>query len=385
MSFVTDEQRIYATFLLFGFAYLLPYSSVLAAVDYYKAVFGGGFMMQLTPFLSIPCLALLFMRVFLGCCPNDRLNVIIGFSVLLLASVLAPIAVNPSFEIFVGVTISIGGALAQGSLLAFAACAGPGSSSAIQTGMGTSAVVAIFFRALAKLLAPTLYASLFIQFGITFVFVALSLAVYQTWFVKLEFMQDLLRIEEKTQPEMGEPLISNELAEPGSGLKDNLWTLVTLRALLFSATWNFFVSLAVFPGVVTQLPVNGLSDRQLQWFLLGMFSAFTSGDLIGKFLPSFSQLRLGSPNLVAFLVFLRTAFIPILLFWRSHPANPVVLLLTVFFIGGTNGYFGSVSFELIAVVLPDEKHRAYAGTAVTFFVLAGISLGSTFASVAFRQ
>ena len=74
--------------------------------------------------------------------------------------------------------------------------------------------------------------------------------------------------------------------------EDNLWTLVTLRALLFSATWNFFVSLAVFPGVVTQLPVNGLSDRQLQWFLLGMFSAFTSGDLIGKFLPSFSQLRL---------------------------------------------------------------------------------------------
>ena len=67
---------------------------------------------------------------------SDRLNVIVGFTVLLLASVLAPIAVNTSFEIFVGVTISIGGALAQGSLLAFAACAGPGSSSAIQTGMG---------------------------------------------------------------------------------------------------------------------------------------------------------------------------------------------------------------------------------------------------------
>ena len=112
--------------------------------------------------------------------------------------------------------------------------------------------------------------------------------------------------------------------------------------MFFSAFLTFFLSLALYPGVVVAIPEHSLGLDNGWWPLL-LLSVWNVCDFIGRGLPNFFQLF--SPKTIMLPVLSRFLVAPVLLFCVKPlliESDALVLCLAIFF-GLTNGYLGTLS------------------------------------------
>lgn len=350
----------------------MPYSALLAAVDYYTKTIDARIMFSMAPALVVPNLVVLFLRLAFGILPNDRWNVICGLAAQVAVMLIAPLSTSHWIVIGLATVSGAATAVVQGSLKSIASQMSPGLPSLLQTGQGAAGMIAPALRIFTKFLTSQLATSVMYYFHIA---VAAELSGIMIWW---QLQSSRLRYHSKdlTQPltaEEGCRLDESSHLQCAANESKLLQLLLCLRYLLFSVFWNFSLTMMLFPGVLSQLHS---SSSQSQGFVsVCLVGVFGGADVVGKYLPSHQVLRIQKSSVLVALVCLRTAFVPLLL-WLEKDSQPFALLVSATAMFGlSNGFCGSATFELIPSVV-ESADIGRAATAVVFFLLAGRSTGS---------
>jgi hypothetical protein len=175
-----------------------------------------------------------------------------------------------------------------------------------------------------------------------------------------------------------------------SSWTNNIRILKKVAFKQFLVFFVFFISLFLWPGMVTEIPTYNFPYlEETRWWSLLLLLDFSVFDCIGRLLTS-HRMGLTSNN-IWIIVFGRILLVPIFFFMAYYGKASSYTIwhsdlwsvgLTSF-MGFTNGYIGSLCIIMVTEdVLPEEKHTAGAFTG--FFLNLGLVFGST-AALIFHQ
>jgi len=144
----------------------------------------------------------------------------------------------------------------------------------------------------------------------------------------------------------------------------NLWVIL-----------SYFVTLALFPGLISEIPSSyGISK---DWFSILLITVFNVADLAGKTLPRwYTNSR---EKFLWISVIARLIFVPLFIFCLKPRilSNDVISILLVIIFGASSGYLASVAMSLgPQQVQPHEQELA--GT----IMITASTIGLVFGSVA---
>uniref|UniRef100_A0A7S3D4S5 Nucleoside transporter n=1 Tax=Palpitomonas bilix TaxID=652834 RepID=A0A7S3D4S5_9EUKA len=176
-------------------------------------------------------------------------------------------------------------------------------------------------------------------------------------------------------------------------LKMTVKAIAPVAAALFA---SFFITLSVFPSIVSQMyseknpnrlpsPPAGRFFGDL--FVPSLFLLFNVGDFIGRTLAGFIRFRGRGIKLLWVPAVIRAGLVPLLLLCNvTGSVLPVVLdsdafpFVLTLLLSLTNGYFGSACFMAAPDLVPGAL-RETAGSMMPFFLDAGLITGSAFSFV----
>eukprot|EP01061_Rhynchopus_euleeides_P009089 TRINITY_DN18247_c1_g4_i1.p1 TRINITY_DN18247_c1_g4~~TRINITY_DN18247_c1_g4_i1.p1 ORF type:complete len:491 (+),score=201.55 TRINITY_DN18247_c1_g4_i1:129-1601(+) len=152
-----------------------------------------------------------------------------------------------------------------------------------------------------------------------------------------------------------------------------LGVMVVFRKIFpmaFAVWLTLFVSIAVFPGVVSRIP-SPLGDG---WFTTWMILLYNFGDNLGRILPQWVK---PSRNVVLVMSILRIAFVPAFILCVSVITEPVWPILFMAGMSITNGWLASLCMMYGPEVRGfSQEERGTAGNIMCFSLLLGITFGS---------
>lgn len=150
----------------------------------------------------------------------------------------------------------------------------------------------------------------------------------------------------------------------------------------FNVFFTFFVTLALFPNVVSNIKKsNDFSVSEKFFTPIFCFLAFNTAALIGNLIPNYRVWP--KPNKLWLVVVGRLIFIPYFLFcnylpevrkWTVLFPNDFLFLLGSIALGLTQGHSSSISL-MYACQASEPAHASYAGMIAAFFLVLGLFVG----------
>lgn len=154
-----------------------------------------------------------------------------------------------------------------------------------------------------------------------------------------------------------------------------------LRLDIFSMFFCFVLTLMLFPGITTELPVTlrlNASSKTSSWFPLVIVAAFALGDLLGRISWSGTYATF-YPNSLPYSSLARALFIPVvvILWCRTKGTSVLVAAATVFAIGMTNGFVMNAGFLIAPRRLNTSSEKEAAGRLMFLANNWGLFAGSS--------
>jgi len=382
---------VYASMIMLGLGYLAPYNSVLTAVDYFSDKFGSGMEYYLAAALVCPNVIFLAISVVYGLPLSERACIVGGFLTLLLGCASMPILQWEWSILLVAFLMGLATAMTQGTLFSICGVCGPSHTAALTTGTGMAGTLICLIRMATKG-APSEHISVISFFSFSAVLCVACVGIFILCVESSEFYlhrqkesgrtsSDMeTKVSESDRDELEAPLTANdkmishvdadglEIVEAIS-TKDLIWKL---RIGIVSVVLVFLVTLALFPGVISEMKSSNIGN---DWWSLILFTIFNFTDTVGKFVPSVSQplglngLLIGAVMRVAFLPLLIICVSPSVISWDWVQA----LLVAAF--GISNGFLGTVAM-MLGPEQVDSNARNRAGLVMVFFLTSGLAVGS---------
>jgi hypothetical protein len=134
-----------------------------------------------------------------------------------------------------------------------------------------------------------------------------------------------------------------------------------VRVPAFNVFFNFLVTLAIFPGVTTEMQTDRAPLKD--WFAVILVCIFSLGDFIGRAAPKWAPLRLNNPRALTIFGLCRVAFIPLFILRAVPPPRipgDAVAYIIVALMALTNGYVGTMAM-MAAPSLVEEEDRETTG------------------------
>jgi len=131
----------------------------------------------------------------------------------------------------------------------------------------------------------------------------------------------------------------------------------------------FFVTLALFPGITSELTSTNASLNDGQWFGIIMITLFDLGDLIGRTIPNWPRFVIRNERLVAVFTVLRVVFLPLFIWCTRHEnifTQDTYAYIIMLGFAISNGYLGTVSMMMATDKVP-AREKELTGTFMVFF------------------
>lgn len=150
----------------------------------------------------------------------------------------------------------------------------------------------------------------------------------------------------------------------------------------FNVFFTFFVTLALFPNVVSNIKKSNSFGLSETFFTpVACFLAFNTSALIGNLIPNYKIWP--TPDKLWIVVVSRLAFMPFFMFCNYLPnvrewivlfPNDVIFFLGSCAFGLTQGHASSMSL-MYACQQSEPAHASYAGMIAAFFLVLGLFVG----------
>lgn len=398
----SSSKRVYYCMILLGLGYLAPYNSVLTAVDYFSDKFGSGMEYFLAAALVCPNVIFLAISVAYGLPWSEKTCIVGGFATLLLGCVAMPFLKWSWSILTLAFIMGLATATTQGSLFSICGICSPEHTAALTTGTGMAGSIICFIRMATKS-APSQRTSVLAFFTFSAVLCAVCILAYVRCVASSLFFLHRKKAasdgDSRTESQLEAPLVDhmaigdlrvddsggerNDAAAETGELKDErardggdgMTTkdiVVRLRKGIMAVILVFLVTLALFPGLVSEMKSSNVSD---DWWSLILFTVFNVTDTIGKFLPSVRQylnldsLLLGSVIRVSFIPLFVICVSPDIISWDWLQA----IIVAIF--GVSNGYLGTVAM-MLGPAQVEDSFKEKAGLVMVFFLTSGLAIGS---------
>jgi len=374
----SEEKAVYNLLLLLGAGLLFPWNAWIGAADYFEDQYKSYYPQFSFPvaynLISVPILW------YLAKARSSSSHLDYGFHIVLwyfvggcvLMSV--PLLTLAEGEISAGVRFGItafgvfvtgiGTSMLYGCLFAFFAPMDRLYTQALMSGMGVAGLIVGGLRIITKASVDNLKTSATIYFLIS-ALVMFSCILGFKYVTRTKIVKN----RKSVHPHMTASAIRYEAWEVMQHIK---W----LGGMVF---FNFFITLSVFPGLVTKIDsTEGINS----WFAVTIVALFQVGDAIGRALPGISWIgpifnaHTVSPavsgRMIFYAIFLVAYFVEI----SDYFTFGMMLLFAI-----TNGFLGSAIMMLAPAEVNTVDEKEIAGTLMTLFLQGGVIAGSCFAWV----
>ena len=397
---------IYIIFVIQGIGMLLPYNFFITAKTYFdykftsdqsiQKKFENGFALA----AMFPALISVFINIFLSSRLSRGIRVITGLMVMFTTFVATTALVKIDSQQWPGkffaitivcvVIINFSSGIYQGTLFGVAGIVGLRYTQAIMSGQAVAGIFAALADLFSKLANnthkgeddPTF--SALIYFGLGASVIAITAITYIVLF-KLPRMQFYFK---RFQRHAKNDLKARKEVEHSKAIPAVPYWLIfkQISPLAFSVTVVFFVTLTLFPAVISGIDSvnksNGSRWTNDLFSSLICFLVFNVGDWCGRVAAGSVQIVSDKSLWLPVLCISRVIFVPLFLFCNydkstlplvfNHDFWPVIF--NVFF-SLSNGYLGSLCMmygpKRVAV-----EYTETAGNMMSCFLTAGLTLGA---------
>jgi len=300
-------------------------------------------------------------------------------------------------------------AMTQGTLYSICGRLGPQHTAALTTGTGCAGTVICLIRMATKS-APSKWTSVLAFFVFSSVFCVACILDFVCLVEQSEYMAKCQRIEgEEEKDTLREPLAvpdedpEGKETEEGEVASISNMQIVkqTIRGII-SVVLVFLVTLAIFPGLISEMESSNVSK---DWWSLILFTAFNFTDTVGKFSAGKFSNIIHLNGLLTWST-VRLIFVPVFILCVSpdYIKGEWIQVVLVVLFGLSNGYLGTFFCFVCAVLcltilcffithththtytgtlammlgpqqVPQE-HSSRAGLIMVFFLTTGLAVGS---------
>eukprot|EP01121_Diplochlamys_sp_Union-15-3_P003061 TRINITY_DN1289_c0_g1_i5.p1 TRINITY_DN1289_c0_g1~~TRINITY_DN1289_c0_g1_i5.p1 ORF type:complete len:454 (+),score=49.23 TRINITY_DN1289_c0_g1_i5:47-1363(+) len=380
------------TITLLGIGQLLPYNSLINAVDYFELLFPNKqVQMDIVISYLVPNLLGLLLVIKYGQRISFSSRLIFGFALFLTLTVILPfVEVLASKELFfwwfitICVLYAIIDAIIITALYGYVNVFPPKYLIATQMGNGISSVISSFLRIMTKISFKQdqegLRKSTLVYFITSAVLLLLCIVCYIISY-KTPFSRTYVsRLIETLQEDHTDTNLSTDKAVDSKDWRKQNEQRINYTSIfrriwqpLIAIWFNFFVTLTLFPGLIAEIDSDERKLQNNSWFTVILFSIFNISDVIGKFLPFWKILP---DTLIYIITYSRVIYYPLYVLCIKprvfqHYSIPVVI---TFFFGLSNGYAGCVLLSL-GTLKVDVYERETASSILVFSLLLGLAAG----------
>jgi len=271
--------------------------------------------------------------------------------------------------------LGFGDAVVQGSIYGLAGQFHSRFVGAVMVGNGVAGTAISILRIITKVSVPETLSgnrlSTIIYFGISSFCLVICILMYGFVISKSPVTKHYM---EKSTKDLRTKFITNEeTPAPPSSLWDifkKIWPLAIMVGL------NFFVTLALFPGITAQLTSTHPSLNNGGWFVIIIITGFNVFDLVGRTIPKWESLIFFNKKTLWIPIILRFAFFPLFIL-SLHPKIFTNDMWMYFFMAAfalTNGYCATLAM-MFGPEDVEVRDRERAGTMMVFFLTTGLTAG----------
>eukprot|EP01006_Ploeotia_vitrea_P017716 TRINITY_DN48955_c0_g1_i1.p1 TRINITY_DN48955_c0_g1~~TRINITY_DN48955_c0_g1_i1.p1 ORF type:complete len:518 (+),score=293.41 TRINITY_DN48955_c0_g1_i1:115-1668(+) len=424
--FFTPEDRwkmAYSSFVLVGAGLLFPWNSVISAVDYWKIHFPDApalFYFSIS-YQTLNMLGLVLV-VRYGQRFSFRSRIVPGFVCFLIGTAALPFTTSLTIAIGIAGMLGAVDAVVQGSIFGMAGMFSPRYLAALMAGQGVAGVGVSVLRIISKLIIPQndagIKQSTYIFFALSCVVVILCIAGYLLVLerspVTKYFLdkpsrardQDFERRINESNPtqfttlpvldsgDKQESLLlsgsaggggvgttpSSKLHAPSHAEQEANVSFVTIGRKIWglglAVTSIFFVTLALFPGITSELMSSHQHWNTTGWYSVLMITLFDVGDLIGRSLPNNPKFIVLGERGVFVGVAMRFVFLFLFVACIKDAStfdDPWQVLI-MFAFSVSNGYLATLCM-MFAVEKVNVYEKESAGTLMVFLLTGGLVSG----------
>ncbi|KAJ6252715.1 equilibrative nucleoside transporter 1 [Anaeramoeba flamelloides] len=311
--------------------------------------------------------------------------------------------------VFVGFSTGI----CQGGIFGFAAIFEPKYTTAVMSGQGFAGVIVSFLRVITKGateqttrgIRDSAFAYFAASAGIVFFIIVGYFFLIRTKFTKYYISKYYYHLENADSTKEEEPMSINESGSEYSGesetdrqttvIKDHLekdddttslldgtpkriklWPLYKkIFRFSFSVFFTFFISLALFPSVMVQIPSTRNHLNTTGWYSLILITLFNCLDTTGRTLPKWIPNLFSNKFLVGFVLSRSVFLVLFVLCVEKVISSDAISIIIVIIFSITNGYPSSISMMRgpFAKGIKEHERSTAAVMMVHYFITSGIS------------
>ncbi|KAJ3452008.1 equilibrative nucleoside transporter 1 isoform a [Anaeramoeba flamelloides] len=303
--------------------------------------------------------------------------------------------------------------ICQGGIFGFAAIFEPKYTTAVMSGQGFAGVIVSFLRVITKGateqttrgIRDSAFAYFAASAGIVFFIIVGYFFLIRTKFTKYYISKYYYHLENADSTKEEEPMSINESGSEYSGesetdrqttvIKDHLekdddttslldgtpkriklWPLYKkIFRFSFSVFFTFFISLALFPSVMVQIPSTRNHLNTTGWYSLILITLFNCLDTTGRTLPKWIPNLFSNKFLVGFVLSRSVFLVLFVLCVEKVISSDAISIIIVIIFSITNGYPSSISMMRgpFAKGIKEHERSTAAVMMVHYFITSGIS------------
>ena len=268
-----------------------------------------------------------------------------GFGILLAGSIAMPFIEQSWILLTVAFAMGMSTAMTQGTLFSICGRLGPQHTAALTTGTGCAGTVICLIRMATKS-APSKWTSVLAFFVFSSVFCVACILDFVCLVEQSEYMAKCQRVEGEEKDTLREPLaVANEDPEGKEKDEGEVASISNMQIVkqairgIISVVLVFLVTLAIFPGLISEMESSNVSK---DWWSLILFTAFNFTDTVGKFSAGKFSDIIHLNGLLTWST-VRLIFVPVFILCVSPDyikGDWLQVVLVVLF-GLSNGYLGT--------------------------------------------
>ena len=268
-----------------------------------------------------------------------------GFGILLAGSIAMPFIEQSWILLTVAFAMGMSTAMTQGTLFSICGRLGPQHTAALTTGTGCAGTVICLIRMATKS-APSKWTSVLAFFVFSSVFCVACILDFVCLVEQSEYMVKCQRVEGEEKDTLREPLaVADEDPEGKEKDEGEVASISNMQIVkqairgIISVVLVFLVTLAIFPGLISEMESSNVSK---DWWSLILFTAFNFTDTVGKFSAGKFSDIIHLNGLLTWST-VRLIFVPVFILCVSPDyikGDWLQVVLVVLF-GLSNGYLGT--------------------------------------------
>ncbi|XP_027355745.1 equilibrative nucleotide transporter 1-like [Abrus precatorius] len=381
-------QLTYIVYFTLGLGYLLPWNVFITAVDYFSYLYPDASVDRIFAVVYMLIgLVGIFLIILYSHKSDAYVRINVGLALFVVSLLIVPLLdafyVQGRVGLYAGFYVTAGAvalsgvadALVQGSIVGSVGELPERYMQAVIAGTAASGVLCSVLRIFTKAVYPQdasgLQKSANLYFAVSIVIVFICMVFYNLVH-RLPVMKyyNELKVQAVAANEDNGPLT-------GAVWRSTVWNIVgRVKWYGFGVVLIYFVTLAIFPGYVTE---DVHSQILTDWYPIILIASYNVFDLVGKCLTGVYLLENAKIAIGGCIA--RLLFFPLFLgclhgpkFFRTE--IPVTILTCL--LGLTNGYLTSVLMIMIPKTVK-LQHAETAGIVSVLFLVFGLAAGSIIA------